>query len=402
MSHSGQHSLLVAFSHMPDGMWTGGIQYLRNLFAALHCLEDDLRPEIALLVQPQTEPESYGSLISYIDQVLHRPPDPPRPRFTERQWMRVQKLLGTWREPEPLLSCYLREHQVAALFGISAAFGPRFDTPLLSWIPDFQHLHLPEMFTDDEISGRNERFSDIVRYADRVILSSQNARRDFEQFAPQAASKARVLSFVAQVPADVYDNDPAWVCQQYHLPERFFFLPNQFWKHKNHEVVLQALALLQDRHPEITVVCTGNTNDYRNPLFFSKFMAQVSSSGLRDNLIILGMIPHAHLFSLMRQSLAVLQPSLFEGWSTTVEEVKSLGKRMVISDIPVHREQNPPRSVFFDPYAASSLADCLVQIYDEAAPGPDHDLEAQTQEQLPTRARQFSGTFVSIIQEVQR
>ena len=61
------------------------------------------------------------------------------------------------------------------------------------------------------------------------------------------------------------------------------------------------------------------------------------------------MLPRAHVFRLMRQSLAVLQPSLFEGWSTSVEEAKSVGKRMILLDIPVHREQDPPRALFFDP-----------------------------------------------------
>ncbi|TIN29445.1 hypothetical protein [Mesorhizobium sp.] len=34
----------------------------------------------------------------------------------------------------------------------------------------------------------------------------------------------------------------------------------------------------------------------------------------------------------------LLKPSHIEGWSTTVEEAKSLGTPMLLSDIPLHRE----------------------------------------------------------------
>ena len=133
------------------------------------------------------------------------------------------------------------------------------------------------------------------------------------------AHKARILRFVAQLPADVYANDPGWICAHYHLPERFVYLPDQFWRHKNHAVVLEALSLLRATDPDITVVCTGNTNDHRAPLHFAELLTKIARLGLRNNFILLGWVPHGDIFHLMRQSLAVLQPSLFEGWSTTVE-----------------------------------------------------------------------------------
>jgi glycosyltransferase involved in cell wall biosynthesis len=230
-------------------------------------------------------------------------------------------------------------------------------------------------------------------------LSSEDAQRDFAGFSLSAANKARVLSFVAQPPADIYDSAPDWVCDQYHLPQRFIYLPNQFWKHKNHEIVIQALALVKAKHSEISVVCTGNPSDNRHPSYFAELLTSVSTLGLRDNFIILGMVPHAHLFQLMRQSLAVLQPSLFEGWSTTVEEAKSLGKRVILSDLPVHREQNPSTSIFFNPHDPQALAECLRLTFETAPCGPDDALESQAREQLPNRTRAFGRIFMEIVSE---
>jgi glycosyltransferase involved in cell wall biosynthesis len=112
------------------------------------------------------------------------------------------------------------------------------------------------------------------------------------------------------------------------------------------------------------------------------------------------MVPHNHVFQLMRQSLAVLQPSLFEGWSTTVEEAKSVGKSVILSDIPVHHEQDPPAAVYFDPHDPEALADCLMRTFGEKKPGPDYELEAMARERLLKRINQFGRTFFEIVREV--
>jgi glycosyltransferase involved in cell wall biosynthesis len=114
----------------------------------------------------------------------------------------------------------------------------------------------------------------------------------------------------------------------------------------------------------------------------------------------LGVVPHAEVYALMRQSVALLQPSLFEGWSTSVEEAKSLGKRVILSDIAVHREQDPPQARLFAPSDAEALAGCLVEAFATSKPGPDHALEAAARAQLPVRTRAFGTAFVTIVQEV--
>lgn len=389
--------MAIAFSHISGTQWTAGGHYLRNLFLALRSgLSASEQPEIVLLVSPGS---GAAGLAEHVDRILEAPGQLAQPGFINRQVMRVRKGLGMWREPEPLLSSLLRHEGVSVLFGQAKVFGPAFRVPLLSWIPDFQHRHLPEMFGQEELNYRDRLFNDIARHADRIILSSESARKDFDAFAPEAVDKGRVIPFIAQPPPGIDEHDPSWVCREYRLPERFFHLPNQFWVHKNHKVVLEALALLRSVQADLTVVCTGNTNEYRNPLFFSEFLTEVSRRGLREHFIILGLVPQEHLFQLMRQSLAVLQPSLFEGWSTVVEEVKSVGKAIVLSDLPVHREQNPPAAVYFDPNNAGHLAECLQKVDREREAGPDYELEAYSREGLPARTEAFATKFMGVAKE---
>ena len=72
----------------------------------------------------------------------------------------------------------------------------------------------------------------------------------------------------------------------------------------------------------------------------------------------------------MRSSVAVINPSLVEGWSTSVEEAKSLRVPLVLSNIPVHREQAIRDAIFFDPHSAAAAAAALLEASMRFAPMP--------------------------------
>ncbi len=118
---------------------------------------------------------------------------------------------------------------------------------------------------------------------------------------------------------------------------------------------------------------TGKTSDHRQPEDFSNLMATVQTYGLSDCSRVLGVIPYNDLIALMRNSLAVINPSLFEGWSSSVEEAKSLGKRVILSDIPIHREQDPAAGIFFKPHDAEWLAEVMERIM-RNPPEPEEEL----------------------------
>jgi glycosyltransferase involved in cell wall biosynthesis len=84
----------------------------------------------------------------------------------------------------------------------------------------------------------------------------------------------------------------------------------------------------------------------------------IEANSLRPNVRLLGLIPHAHIPALMQSCTALINPSTFEGWSTTVEEAKAMGTPMILSSLRVHREQSTD-ALFFDPASPEQLADIL-------------------------------------------
>lgn len=233
----------------------------------------------------------------------------------------------------------------------------------IGWIPDFQHKHLPALFSQDEIIARDKSYEELARDCDCVILSSQDAKKDFIEYMPSYAKKAEVLSFVVPVDHNAGCSDEELL--EYHIPEKFFYIPNQFWVHKNHRLVLEALLILHNRGIDITVICTGNTTDYRNAAYYEELQEFVEQNHLQENFRVLGSVPYCVVVGLMIRCQALLNPSLFEGWNTMVEEAKSLGKRIILSDLSVHKEQNPKRGIFFRSGSAEDLAAKMEKVWEE-------------------------------------
>lgn len=382
--------------------WMAGYTYLSNLLNAIRLC--DQKVDICLLRKPSdgdvSLPPAKG-LVELADEVM----DWPTLRRWSLPWARARLYERTLRRayPDKTLNDFLEANRVDVAFGSWWQYPGASVFPsvrMCAWIHDFQFLHLPEFYDDASLQSTRRGIRRTVDVADRVVVSSHDALKDLLSSTPGAAPKARVLPFVADIPDQVYACDPKVVVRQYHLPTKFIYLPNQFWQHKNHRLVLDALHILSARGVRPYVVCTGLPHDSKRQAHFAELLKQVAERGQREQMIFLGLLPIDHVKALMRQAICVLNPSLFEGWSSTVEEAKSLGKRLVLSDLPVHREQNPPATIFFDPQDPENLALKLEAVWRESDPGPDLPLEATARQALPDRKRQFGEAFLNIVREV--
>ena len=149
------------------------------------------------------------------------------------------------------------------------------------------------------------------------------------------------------------------------------------------------------------VVSTGHPSDFRHPEYFAELMQSLSRWNVREQFIILGQVPRQDVYRLMRQSVCVLNPSTFEGLGLSVAEAKSLGKRVVVSDLAALREQNAPGAAYFDPSDAGELSDRLAEVWNATPAGPDSQLEAAARAELAGRQSAFGQALADIFLEAQ-
>jgi hypothetical protein len=233
-----------------------------------------------------------------------------------------------------------------------------------------------------------------------ILLSSESARIDFEEFFPDQAAKARVAHFPSLLWTLDHEDDSATL-RKYHLPQKFALVANQFWRHKNHQILPPALGLLKRRRIEIDLVVTGQPSDYRDPenKSLSQFFQGAANEDVAGSIHFLGQIPYGDLVAIMRAAALIIQPSFFEGWSTSIEDSKALGRPLVCSDIPVHREQVPDALGFFDPTKSETLADLLAEIYGNLRPGPDIQREEAAFALARVRASEYGNCLFEMARE---
>jgi len=371
--------------------WLGSVNYYRNLLNAV-CTLPDRRIEPVLLVGTRAGPGVLAGLPPF--EVIRSPwLDQFSPRWVLRKaW---QQTLAS----DPFLERFLRSHQIDVLSHYDF-LGRRSSVPAICWIGDFQHRQVPEYFTRSERWYRDRDFRMQSRHATRIILSSHDAQRALVAFEPSSVGRSRVLQFVAQPFVGGEATDLLTPQERYGLVGPYFHVPNQFWAHKNHRLILEALALLKERGERVLVISTGATEDYRQPRYFEELMADADALWVRDDFRTLGVVPYGDLVGLMTNAVALINPSRAEGWSTSVEEAKSLGKRIILSDLAVHREQAPPDGIYVDPDDAAGLADALWQVLANFDPDEEHERSERARRELPDRVRAFGETYQGIVLEV--
>lgn len=382
----------VAFVFPEDPRWTGGVNYLYNLLFALRSVQaEDIEPIIFAGDQvDEGVLQRFHSLARIERHPLFNP---------DNLIWKVRRVIARVTGVDYLVRRLFVRQGIDIVSHCNLA-GKAHPFKTIAWIPDFQHIHLPDFFPANEVKLREFKFRKWIRDCDRMILSSNDALRDYQTFVPGYGDKVRILHFVSQIDPCVYELDDAQtLCQKYRIPNKFFFLPNQFWAHKNHLVVVRALGVLKSRQCTVHVVCSGYADDLKNAGYMKTLQAAIADAQIAPQFHILGLIDYTDMLTLFRHAVSVINPSLFEGWSSTVEEAKSIGKSMILSDLPVHREQAPPGARYFDPQDHEALADILWQKWQARDGGPDFVIETAARRQLPVRTQKFGETFRRIIFE---
>jgi hypothetical protein len=359
----------LAFTHIPRRLWAGGYNYQSNLFAALSKFrQGEFAPVLFAGTGDDDADLAPLAAIPGVEVVRSA-------AFEGRAGLAAALALGLDREA----ATEFRTKRIDVVFESARFFGWRLPYPAVAWFPDFQHRRLPELFPAAARWRREAGFRMQIASGRTIMLSSESSHRDFRTFYPGAKGEACIVRFATQPSPTFLTTNPAEVVAHYQLPERYFYLPNQFYTHKNHQVVVDALAILAQRGFDAVVCASGSTEDRRERGHFDEVMGRVRSLGLEKRFLHLGMIPLSHVYALLRACTALINPSRSEGWSTTVEEAKSFGVPMILSDLDVHREQTTGTARYFGTDDPATLADYLVQAAQESVAPlvrslvPDHD-----------------------------
>ena len=244
--------------------------------------------------------------------------------------------------------------------------------PYVMAIHDLQHRLQPE-FPEVSANGQWERreycFRNGARYATLLLADSEVGKEDILNcYGPYGVTpdRVKVLPFIpaCYLALDVPENERQRVRTKYSLPERYIFYPAQFWPHKNHIRIVQALGLLKQVHQlKIPVVFCGSYSDEIRETSFREVMMCSARLGLEGEIRYLGYAPDEDMSGLYAGAAALVMPTFFGPTNIPVLEAWAFGCPVLTSDIRGIREQAGNAAVLVDPRSVEAIADGIYQLW---------------------------------------
>jgi len=333
--------------------WLGGKYYLQNLIISLNTLDDNKKPLINLYCLDEKTFQNYqiNTKYPYLEKtivnigLLYRVRLKLYSIFSKNAMWHVDRFPLNPNDEMLFPMC----------------IGSK-KNKMLSWIPDFQEKHLPQFFLPSDIEFRELMVRSTCQRGIPIVFSSYDSQNDFKKYYKEFENHPTYVVHFAVNQPDFSNVKREDVLQKYGINKPYLICPNQFWQHKNHLFLFKAFKKSMEEGLGLQLVCTGKMEDDRCPEYMVEVKSFLDNNHLEHDILTLGVIDKQELLCLMKHAYAAIQPSLFEGWNTTVEDCKAMGKFIFLSDLAVHREQINKNVCFFNPRDEADLVHKLLTI----------------------------------------
>jgi glycosyltransferase involved in cell wall biosynthesis len=241
--------------------------------------------------------------------------------------------------------------------------------PFAFTLHDLQERHFPANFGLATRLWRKFVNQSLARRACQIVCESDFVAHDIKIFLGVPKTKISVIpappiqSFSG---IQINENGASELRRKYGLPARYLFYPAQFWPHKNHLRLIDALAIVLTNEPDCCLVLTGSKRGT-----YEKVFQRVAQLGLSRNVRHVGYVTQSELQLLYCHATVVVIPTLFESISIPVYEALSLGCPVCVSNVVGLPEQIGDAGLLFDPYSVDDIAAKIRTVLSDAELRPE-------------------------------
>lgn len=191
-----------------------------------------------------------------------------------------------------------------------------------------------------------------LRNASRIIAVSQATKNEIETHYPEVADKITVTyegidpAFMAAVQTN--PNPASMVDGPY-----FLYVGNAY-PHKNLEMLVRSFDQSLKGYPDslkVRLVFVGSDD-----FFYTRLKSYISKTAVKKRILFLTDADDKMLHAYYRNALALVIPSLMEGFGLPLIEALTSGCRVLCSDIPVFHEIGGRQVTYFNPYSVNELS----------------------------------------------
>ena len=267
---------------------------------------------------------------------------------------------------------FRRLHVDLAVYPFVQPMAFEADIPFVVAVHDLQHRlqpEFPEVSANGEWEWREYLYRNGTRSATLILADSEVGKEDILRcYGPYGVTpdRVKVLPFLAApyLGSRASEDDMQRVRAAYQLPERYLFYPAQFWAHKNHTRIVQALGQLRHEYRlEIPIVFCGSHAGELRERTFQEVMSSAARLGVERQIFHTGYVPDEDMAALYAGAAALVMPTFFGPTNIPVIEAWAHGCPVLTSDIRGIREQVGDAGILVDPRSIESIADGISRLW---------------------------------------
>jgi glycosyltransferase involved in cell wall biosynthesis len=235
--------------------------------------------------------------------------------------------------------------------------------PFVCQVFDLEHRMkpwFPEVSADGEWEHRERHYQRYLPKATRVIVAGETGRDQVVRFFGVPPENCLPLKHptpdfaLEGARAEPQPLEPI-LRRGIELP--YLLYPGQFWAHKNHAALLDALQEVRSRGDEMSLVLVGSDKGQ-----LGHVRDQVRARGLEDVVHILGFVEEDDLVGLYQHAHALVYLSRFGPENLPPLEALALGCPAIVADVPGAVEQMGDAALVVDPNDPSAVADAIERV----------------------------------------
>lgn len=210
----------------------------------------------------------------------------------------------------------------------------------------------PEVNNYREFERREVLYNEASKKAFAVLTDSELGRKNAIKRYNLNEDRVFSVSFVPSIniKESIYIN----VQEKYHIDGEYIYYPAQFWPHKNHIYIIEAIAKLKLKGIFLSVIFSGSDKgnlDY--------VMSYAKKLNVADLVYYIGFAPAEDIYHLYKQSLALVMPSYFGPTNIPPLEAFLIGTPVIYSDLAGLRDQVADAALLCDLKNSDNLVEHL-------------------------------------------
>ncbi|RZG49141.1 glycosyltransferase family 4 protein [Acinetobacter wuhouensis] len=213
-------------------------------------------------------------------------------------------------------------------------------------------LEFPEVNYYREFELRENLYTSVSKKAVAILTDSKLGKDNLVKRYGVDSERIFNISFAPSINAK--ESNFINIKEKYNIESNYIYYPAQFWAHKNHVYIIDAIVKLKNKGILLAAVFSGS--DKGNLEYILGYAKKLDVEHL---IHYIGFAPNEEIYYLYKQSLALVMPSYFGPTNIPPLEAFVIGTPVIYSDLDGLREQVEGAALLCDLKNSSHLVEHL-------------------------------------------